>query len=89
MHRHSPEYSRENKRNYYTEYHVPLTDRLQDIIDERNEKLYQQRRENELKKYEKECAECTFTPKIKRTIDFGNNKGQYSARKVDDLFKWG
>jgi hypothetical protein len=79
----------------------PLTERVQTILDEKAQKQSLIKKDLDEQRAKRELGQCTFTPKINKTISFP--KGQYakressedtqpsskSHRNVDDLLNWG
>jgi hypothetical protein len=64
-------------------------------MEEKGSKLTSKKREIETERYHKEFAQCTFTPKINKTIHFNvptpikENRREKVERNVDTLLRWG
>jgi hypothetical protein len=64
-------------------------------MEEKGSKLTSKKREIETERYQKEIAQCTFTPKINKTIHFNvptpikENRREKVERNVDTLLRWG
>jgi hypothetical protein len=64
-------------------------------MEEKGSKLTSKKREIETERYHKEFAQCTFTPKINKTIHFNvatptkENRREKVDRNVDRMLKWG
>ena len=79
----------------------PLTERVQTILDQKAQKESIIKKDLDEQRAKRELGQCTFTPKINKTISFPKSQnfkressedtqpGPKSHRNVDDLLNWG